>query len=105
MRSDREERIRRRAYAIWQSEGHAHGRHEDHWHRAEREIAAEEAGASKGPASKGPGRDAAGSGKPPTEKSATAGPARRRNGDASAPVQKQASPRARSIRARKSAED
>jgi len=44
MRSDREERIRRRAYEIWQSEGHAHGRHEDHWHRAEREIAADEAG-------------------------------------------------------------
>src|SRR5204862_2414685 len=49
MRSDREERIRQRAYAIWQSEGHGHGRHEDHWHRAEQEIAAEEAGSSKAP--------------------------------------------------------
>jgi len=44
MRSDREERIKQRAYALWQSEGHRHGRHEDHWHRAEREIAGEEAG-------------------------------------------------------------
>ena len=50
MRSDREERIRQRAYQIWQSEGHAHGRHEDHWHQAEREIAAEEtARSSKAP--------------------------------------------------------
>jgi hypothetical protein len=49
MRSDREERIKQRAYALWQSEGHGHGRHEDHWHRAEREIAAEEAGPRKAP--------------------------------------------------------
>jgi len=49
MRSDREERIRQRAYAIWQSEGHGHGREEEHWHRAEREIAAEEAAPNKAP--------------------------------------------------------
>ena len=49
MRSDREERIKQRAYAIWQSEGHGHGRHDDHWHRAEREIAAEEGGPNKAP--------------------------------------------------------
>jgi hypothetical protein len=50
MRSDREERVRQRAYEIWQSEGHGHGRHEDHWHQAEREIAAEEAaGSGKAP--------------------------------------------------------
>jgi hypothetical protein len=42
MRSDREERIKERAYAIWLAEGRAHGRHQEHWHRAEREIAAEE---------------------------------------------------------------
>jgi hypothetical protein len=43
MRSDdREERIKERAYAIWLAEGRAHGKHHEHWHRAEREIAAEE---------------------------------------------------------------
>ena len=57
MQSDREERIRQRAYVILQSEGHQHGRHDDHWHRAESEIAAEEEGASKAP------RRAAASGK------------------------------------------
>ena len=44
MRSDREERIKERAYTIWLAEGRVHGRHQDHWHRAEREIAAEETG-------------------------------------------------------------
>ena len=44
MRSDREERIKERAYAIWLAEGRVHGKHQDHWHRAEREIAAEETG-------------------------------------------------------------
>jgi hypothetical protein len=42
MRSDREERIKERAYAIWLAEGRVHGHHQEHWHRAEREIAAEE---------------------------------------------------------------
>ena len=44
MRSDREERIKERAYAIWLAEGRVHGKHQDHWHQAEREIAAEETG-------------------------------------------------------------
>jgi hypothetical protein len=42
MRSDREERIKERAYAIWLAEGRVHGHHQEHWHRAELEIAAEE---------------------------------------------------------------
>jgi hypothetical protein len=33
-----EEGIRRRAYEIWEAEGRA-GRPEDHWYRAERELA------------------------------------------------------------------
>jgi hypothetical protein len=33
-----EEAIRRRAYEIWEEEGQA-GRPEDHWYRAERELA------------------------------------------------------------------
>jgi hypothetical protein len=72
MRSDREERIKQRAYAIWQSEGHRHGRHEDHWHRAEREIAAEEAGPGEAPRRASRPRKAA------AEKSVAATPARSR---------------------------
>jgi topoisomerase IA-like protein len=42
MQSDRHERISERAYLIWVAEGRIHGRHDDHWQRAEREIAEEE---------------------------------------------------------------
>jgi hypothetical protein len=35
-------RIEERAYALWEAEGHPHGKHEEHWQRAAREIAAEE---------------------------------------------------------------
>ena len=73
MRSDREERIRQRAYAIWQSEGHTHGREEEHWHRAEREIAAEEAEPNKAP------RRAPRPKQAPAEKSAAVSPARSRS--------------------------
>ena len=39
---DREihEQIAQRAYALWQVEGQPDGRHEEHWYRATREIAA-----------------------------------------------------------------
>jgi hypothetical protein len=37
--SDREARIRERAYAIWVAEGRPNGKHEDHWQRAAQEIA------------------------------------------------------------------
>ena len=95
MRSDREERIRQRAYAIWQSEGHGHGRHEDHWHRAEREIAAEEAGSSKVP------RRAPRSGKAAAEKSAAASLARSRGGGTAKRAQKPAPPKKPLPRGRK----
>jgi hypothetical protein len=42
MQSDRHERISERAYQIWVAEGRVHGRHDEHWRRAEREIAEEE---------------------------------------------------------------
>ena len=42
MQSDRQERISERAYQIWIAEGCVHGRHDEHWHRAENEIAEEE---------------------------------------------------------------
>src|SRR5439155_6207329 len=52
MQSDRDARIRDRAYQLWLAEGRVHGRHADHWHRAEREIAAEEAKAASGSGSR-----------------------------------------------------
>src|SRR6218665_3776351 len=36
--SDREARIRERAYAIWQAQGGIDGHHEDHWLQAEQEL-------------------------------------------------------------------
>jgi len=42
-RADREARIRERAYHIWVEEGRAHGSHDEHWRRAEQQIAEEEA--------------------------------------------------------------
>lgn len=47
MQSDRDARIRERAYRIWEEEGRVEGRHEEHWRRAEREIADEEARAEQ----------------------------------------------------------
>ncbi|KSV85785.1 DUF2934 domain-containing protein [Sinorhizobium sp. GL28] len=39
---DREELIRRRAYAIWESEGRPEGQDERHWEQASRELAERE---------------------------------------------------------------
>jgi hypothetical protein len=38
---ERSELIRQRAYAIWIDEGQVHGRDEEHWREAERQVAAE----------------------------------------------------------------
>jgi len=38
-----EERIRRKAYELWESEGGPHGRAEDHWHLAATLVAEEDA--------------------------------------------------------------
>ncbi len=46
--TDREDKIRQRAYGIWEAEGYPHGRHEDHWRRALSEVEVEPAAA--GPA-------------------------------------------------------
>ncbi|MFT6533255.1 MAG: hypothetical protein ACJASC_002816 [Limimaricola cinnabarinus] len=43
MADDREERIRQRAYDLWQNEGAPEGRDQDHWHEAAAQIDAEEA--------------------------------------------------------------
>jgi hypothetical protein len=37
----RDERVRVRAYMIWEAEGRPDGKHLEHWDQAEREIAAE----------------------------------------------------------------
>jgi Protein of unknown function (DUF2934) len=42
MNSERSRRVEERAYALWQAEGQPHGRHEEHWHRAEQQIRTEE---------------------------------------------------------------
>jgi hypothetical protein len=38
MENDKEDLIRRRAYAIWEKEGRPEGRHDDHWRRANAEM-------------------------------------------------------------------
>lgn len=48
--SDRDERIRQRAYEIWEREGRPGGMEEKHWHQAAEEIAAEEGQRSASPA-------------------------------------------------------
>jgi hypothetical protein len=41
MDSEKQRRIRERAYEIWQREGRPHGRDAQHWQRAEAEIETE----------------------------------------------------------------
>lgn len=36
--NEREDKVRQRAYEIWQAEGKPHGQAKDHWERAAREI-------------------------------------------------------------------
>jgi Protein of unknown function (DUF2934) len=43
MKDDREQWLKRRAYAIWQTEGCPNGRDCEHWAQAEREFSAEQA--------------------------------------------------------------
>ncbi|MCR6631637.1 MAG: DUF2934 domain-containing protein [Magnetospirillum sp.] len=38
------DRIRRRAFEIWEAEGRPEGRHREHWLQAEREILGDSAG-------------------------------------------------------------
>ncbi|MDB5509902.1 MAG: hypothetical protein JWL93_2371 [Hyphomicrobiales bacterium] len=37
MQSGENERVRQKAYELWEKEGRPEGKHEDHWHRAARE--------------------------------------------------------------------
>jgi hypothetical protein len=47
MQSDRQERIKERAYQIWVEEGRVHGKHVEHWRRAEHQLAEEEGGTAR----------------------------------------------------------
>jgi hypothetical protein len=40
-KDSREQKIRRRAYELWEQDGRPAGRADDYWHRAEREVAAD----------------------------------------------------------------
>ena len=73
MRSDRDARIRERAYRIWDAEGRVEGKQDEHWARAEEEIDAEDAASPDAPSA------------PQTKRAATA--------RASAPVTGEAKPR------------
>ncbi|MGD9615012.1 MAG: DUF2934 domain-containing protein [Alphaproteobacteria bacterium] len=50
MTADRNARIQERAYHLWLDEGRPRGRHEEHWHRAERELIEEEGNLRENPA-------------------------------------------------------
>jgi hypothetical protein len=54
MDTDLHERIRRRAYELWEQEGRPEGRAEEHWSRAEREVQAAGATAGLNPGSEAP---------------------------------------------------
>ena len=74
--TDREEKIRQRAYNIWEEEGYPHGRAEHHWQRAAREVVEPEVAAAEQPvsASAAPAEKPA----PRRRKAATGAPAPRK---------------------------
>jgi len=49
MSDDREGQIRERAYRLWQEEGEPHGKHDEHWHRAQQEFPGEQPAATPEP--------------------------------------------------------
>ena len=52
------DRIRERAYQIWESLGHPHGDHDDHWLQAEREILGKDTASPDSFAHEAAGREA-----------------------------------------------
>ena len=81
---DKEERIRMRAYEIWEREGRLDGRHEHNWEEARREIEGEDAAGGRDPEAPtvetGDKSDAARTGEQGSEAKSTSG--KRRNGGA-----------------------
>lgn len=51
---DKQDRIKHRAYQIWESAGRPHGAHEVHWQQASSEIDAEDAASVKPKAARAP---------------------------------------------------
>ena len=45
--SDKEHKIRARAYELWEREGRGHGSHDRHWSEATRQVEAEEADSAR----------------------------------------------------------
>jgi hypothetical protein len=69
MNLEKQKRIEQRAYLFWQDEGQPHGRHEEHWHLAARQIEAEEEEhIAEKPRKKPSGRAAASSGRKKSKK-------------------------------------
>ena len=69
MNPEKQKRIEQRAYLFWEAEGQPHGRHEEHWHRAARQIEAEEDMAiGEKPNGQGPKRAAASRGRKKSKK-------------------------------------
>ena len=58
MSDERDERVRQRAYDIWEREGQPSGRERDHWDQARREIDQEEQGRTAPKAPAGGGNEA-----------------------------------------------
>ncbi|RWO54899.1 DUF2934 domain-containing protein [Mesorhizobium sp.] len=56
MTDDRQERIRRRAHAIWEQAGRPDGAHQQHWNQAAAEIDGEESRPKKTARPKAPAR-------------------------------------------------
>ena len=54
----REERVRTRAYELWEQAGRPHGQHHDHWEQASRELVSDETGEDPVPVDSTPARDA-----------------------------------------------
>jgi hypothetical protein len=70
LNTEKQKRIEQRAYLFWEAEGQPHGRHEEHWHRAARQIEVEETMhiAEKPRKGKAPERAAASSGRKKSKK-------------------------------------
>nr|WP_246331914.1 DUF2934 domain-containing protein [Sphingomonas chungangi] len=98
MIKDKLERIRDRAYALWQKAGGGHGDDEAHWHQASREIDDEDAKpAARSKRTKVTGKPTAAAkaaAKPKVSKSAAAAPAARQAKPKPAPTKAAKSPAA-----------
>jgi Protein of unknown function (DUF2934) len=85
MESQRERRIRERAYQIWQREGEPHGRADEHWAQAEAEIELEqELAVDRAAAGQKPMTEAPLPGEPARPERKVKTPANRRRGKAEA---------------------